>query len=106
MGMIGLKELDKLYRRAPGDLPKEGDLADMFGLPRTPLPEAVEDFDSETWEEDRDFRTLEPGERKGYFDDKWGEDLDAQEPLDARDGMDYSDDDGSGGGDECQDSFS
>merc|ERR1711920_379311 len=104
MGMIGLKELDKLYKRAPGDLPKEGDLADLFGLSRVPLPEAEEDFDSETWEEDHDFRTLEPGQGKGYFDDRWGKDLDEQEVLDAKEGADCDGED-DGDEDEFEDSF-
>eukprot|EP00443_Scrippsiella_acuminata_P085315 CAMPEP_0115383968 /NCGR_PEP_ID=MMETSP0271-20121206/6866_1 /TAXON_ID=71861 /ORGANISM="Scrippsiella trochoidea, Strain CCMP3099" /LENGTH=653 /DNA_ID=CAMNT_0002807309 /DNA_START=331 /DNA_END=2293 /DNA_ORIENTATION=+ len=81
--MLGLSELDKLYKRAPGDLPKEGNLSEMFGLPRAPLPETAQDFDSETWEEDHDFSTQEPGRDKGYFDDKWGQDLDEQEIQDS-----------------------
>jgi len=106
--MLGLKELDRLYKRGRGNLPTEGNLADMFGLPRTPLPTTAEDFDSETWEEDRDFRKSEPGESSGYFDDMWGEDLDERRQVSAGDGGNYGDHEDGGeddGGYDFQDSF-
>merc|ERR1711972_258498 len=86
----------------------------MFGLPRTPLPETPEDFDSQAWEDDHDFQALEPGEGKDYFDDKWGEDLNEKLQLDesnggGAEGCDDSDDDSYDHGDdlagEFEDSF-
>lgn len=97
---LGMQELQRLYKSS--GLPKEGDLAEMFGLPRTapPVPKP-EDFDSESWAEDRDFDPVKPngGGRKGYFNDRWGQELEEEDDAKSMPGEENDDPEGSPGWD-------
>jgi len=77
---IGPKELERLRKMGAKAASKDKSLAQLLNIPEVARP--PQDFDADEWAEDSEFERSAPGKgSQEYFNDRWGEDLDEDEPL-------------------------